>query len=171
MEIWKTIKGFENYQVSNFGRVKSLEKKTKFGCSFKTYPEIILKNWIDKKGYHYVDLRNNNLRKRFLVHRLVGICFLENKQNKPQINHIDGVKSNNYLYNLEWNTAKENLKHAVDIGLNKKSGIYFWNSKLTSEQVKEIRNSNLSNSELSIIYNLNHSVISNVKLFKTYKNE
>ena len=171
MEIWKTIENFENYEISNLGRVKSLEKKTSFGIGYKIYPETFLKHWIDKKGYHYVDLRNNNKRTRFLVHRLVALFFLDNLNNKPQINHIDGDKSNNKLENLEWNTAKENINHAIKNGLNKNHGIYNYKSKLTNHQVEEIRKSSLKQRELSFIYKISQTCVSGIKLYKTYKNE
>lgn len=171
MEIWKTISGFENYEVSSLGRVKSLEKKTSFGIGYKIYPETILKNWIDKKGYHYVDLRSNNKRTKFLVHRLVCLFFLENTENKPQVNHINGIKNDNRLINLEWNTSKENINHAIKTGLSKKHGVYNYKSKLTKNQVEEIRKSNLKQRELSFIYKISQTGISKIKLYKTYKNE
>ena len=170
MEIWKKIEGFENYEVSNYGNVKSLSRKTNFGCGYKTYPEKILKNWIDKKGYHYVDLRNNKVRKRFLVHRLVAFSFLDNIENKPQINHIDGIKSNNFLHNLEWCTSKENIRHAVDLGLNKNNGINHYQSKLSKKDVVFIRNSNLTQQKLSEKFKTSQSIISKVINNKSYKN-
>lgn len=169
MEIWKKIEGFENYEISNLGIVKSLSRESKFGNSYIISKEIILKHWIDKKGYSYVTLRANNLSKSFLIHRLVGIHFIENTLNKPQINHIDGNKNNNNVENLEWSTAKENLKHAVDFGLNKKHGIYNYRSKLTKKDVIFIRNSNLKQKILSEKFKITQSTISRIKLFKTYK--
>ena len=170
MEIWKKINGFENYEISNLGRVKSLEKKTSFGVSCKIYPQTILKNWIDKKGYCYVDLRNNNKRTRFLVHRLVCFNFLGNPENKPQVNHINGIKLDNRLENLEWNTCKENINHAIQTGLNNISGVNNYRSKLTKEQVNNIRVSNLAQKELSVIYNISQASVSRIILKKTYKN-
>jgi hypothetical protein len=169
MEVWKTINGYENYEISSLGRVKSLSRKTNFGCSYIISKEIILKYWMDKKGYSYVTLRSNNLSKNFLVHRLVGLHFIENPFNKPQINHIDGNKLNNKIENLEWATAKENLKHAVETGLNKIKGVYHYDSKFTEEDVIFIRKSKLTQRELSERFNVAQTTISHVKLFKTYK--
>jgi hypothetical protein len=112
MEIWKTIEGFENYQVSNLGNVKSFQRgKIK-----------ILKRRITKLGYDRVCLRNENLIKDQFVHRLVAKAFLNNDPNnfKIEVNHIDGNKLNNCVDNLEWCTTLENLLHSYKLGRNKK---------------------------------------------------
>lgn len=97
-EIWKDIKGYEGlYQISNFGRVKRNGN--------------ILKP-IDSHGYKYVHLCNkNHERKNHAIHRLVALTFIYNPSNLPQVNHIDGDKSNNLITNLEWVTATENAYH------------------------------------------------------------
>lgn len=71
-----------------------------------------LKTRINKNGYEEVQLSINGIRKNYRIHRLVGIAFLDNIENKPYINHKDGNKLNNNLYNLEWCTAKENDNHS-----------------------------------------------------------
>lgn len=97
-EIWKPIKDFEgHYQVSNFGRVKSI----KFG------KEIILKQNI-RRGYYYVGLSKNGKVKYFQVHRLVAEAFLPNTDNLPQVNHKDENKLNNNVDNLEFCDNKYN---------------------------------------------------------------
>ena len=120
-EIWKDIIGYENYyQISNFGRVRSLERNIvcKNGM-FKPIKKRIICQSLDGKG-HYLQtlLSRDNIRKQHLTHRLVGMNFLENPLNKPQINHKDGVKTNNMLYNLEWVSKIENGQHRTKI-LNK----------------------------------------------------
>lgn len=103
-EIWKDIKDYEGlYQVSNLGRVKSLEKEHKINNN-KTYllKEKILKNMIDKNGYNYVHLSKNNIQKRKAIHRLVMEAFIPNINNLPCINHKDENKTNNCIDNLEW---------------------------------------------------------------------
>lgn len=114
MEIWKDIKGFEGYyQVSNYGNIKSL---TRFdGIRERKGQEI--KQSLKYNGYLQVGLRKNSKRKFFSVHRLVAIHFLDNPENKPQVNHIDCNKQNNNINNLEWATSKENLHHAKINGL------------------------------------------------------
>lgn len=117
-EIWLDAKGFKNYQVSNLGGVRTVDRMvvTINGITlFKK--QIILKPSKNKSGYLYVKLFVNGKRKHMLVHRLVGLTFLENPLNKPQINHIDCVKHNNCVENLEWTTNSENRKHAQMNGL------------------------------------------------------
>lgn len=100
-EIWKDIKDFEGlYQISNFGKVKNSRTNR------------ILKNKKDKDGYLYVILSKKSKIKALKIHRLVGMAFILNIKNKPQINHIDGNKENNNVENLEWCTHEENMKHA-----------------------------------------------------------
>lgn len=107
-EIWKEVNGYEGlYQVSTFGRVKSLKRN------------IILSQIKGTGGYRMVNLYENKKRSKKLVHRLVAQEFIENPTDKEQVNHIDGNKSNNYLSNLEWATRSENVKHAYLIGLKK----------------------------------------------------
>jgi hypothetical protein len=168
-EIWKEIIGFENYQISNFGNVIGKEVKTSFGCGYKIYPNRNVKQWKCKKGYCYVTLLNLKLKKNLSIHRLVALHFIENTENKPQVNHKDGNKQNNHISNLEWATAKENLLHAMENNLNNISGVNNYLSKLTWEDVFEIRKSTLTQRELGIKYNICQSCISRVKLNKSYK--
>lgn len=112
-EIWKQIEGgYEEYQVSNFGQIKSLKSKN----------EKILHLDKDRHGYMNVRLCKNGTRKRFKVHRLVAMAFIENPNRFPEINHKDGNKENNFVENLEWVTRSQNIKHAFDIGLRSPSG-------------------------------------------------
>lgn len=110
-EIWKDIVGYEGkYKVSNFGRVFSLTRVRNNGGNI--YKGRILKNYIDKLGYHHVSLLDGfGKYKRFSVHRLIAFTFIPNPQNKPQIDHIDGNPSNNRVENLRWATAKENVNN------------------------------------------------------------
>lgn len=101
------------YQVSNFGRVKSLSKKA--GTSPRE--EKILKHSFTRTGYLRVCLRKDNKNHAKNIHNLVANAFIENKENKPQINHVDGDKTNNHVNNLEWVTRSENINHAYKNGL------------------------------------------------------
>lgn len=116
-EIWKDIQGYEGlYQVSNFGRVKSLDRMAKCrGGVYKLNKERIVFGGIGKYGYNTVCLRKENKRKYLLSHRLVAINFIPNPENKPKVNHINGVKTDNSIENLEWCTVSENTKHGFDV--------------------------------------------------------
>lgn len=118
-EIWKDIKGFEGiYQISNLGNVKSKERNIIRNNNNVLIKEKILKKYI-RAGYYAVKLYKHNIPINMPVHRLVAITFLENKQNKPCINHKDGNKINNNINNLEWCTYSENTLHAYKNGLEK----------------------------------------------------
>lgn len=121
IEEWRDIKGYEGlYQISNLGRVKSLNRVVicSNGTSHKI-KEKILKNGYMTSGYLFVVLRKDDKSKNHSIHRLVAKAFIPNPKNCTDVNHIDGNKQNNCLYNLEWCTRSENLKHAVNIGLVK----------------------------------------------------
>lgn len=104
---WKPVVGYEGlYEVSNHGQVKNV----------KTQKVLSPRN---STRYPLVALFDKGKRKDFKVHRLVAKSFLPNPENKPQVNHKDGNKSNNHLLNLEWCTNSENQKHAYQTGLRK----------------------------------------------------
>lgn len=123
MEVWRDVKGYEGkYQVSNYGNVKSIERKTKRN-------DGVLYTVLGKAkkptkwgaGYEVVNLWKSNKQHMEYVHRLVAEAFIKNPENKPYINHIDGNKTNNNVDNLEWCTAHENADHAWRTGLRKGS--------------------------------------------------
>ena len=107
-EEWISVKGYENlYEISNFGRVKSLGNKSNHKS------EKILKQCLSRKnGYLSVSLSKNGKTKSYRVHRLVAEHFIPNSNKLFQVNHIDGNKQNNHINNLEWITCKENIHHA-----------------------------------------------------------
>ena len=110
-EVWRDIEGYEGlYQVSNQGRVKSLERKDRLG---RTVKERILKPGVVGSGYLMISLCTGGKQKMFSVHRLVCQAFHENPDNKPQVNHINEDKTDNRACNLEWSTAKENMNHGT----------------------------------------------------------
>ncbi len=105
METWKEIKDYSNYLISDNGKVICKNSRNyKFN--------MVIKCGVSKKGYIKVGLTKNGKQKTFLVHRLVAQAFIPNSENKETINHIDGIKSNNNVNNLEWATSSENQKHA-----------------------------------------------------------
>ena len=132
-EVWKDIKGYEGiYQVSNFGRVKSVARKIKLKQYIKETTEKIMKLDLNKRGYLYVHLCKNGKYKAYRVHRLVADAFVENPEHKDQVNHIDRNVLNNKSSNLEWCTNAENMKHAKDTGFRRGKAVENNNSILTA---------------------------------------
>lgn len=119
-EEWRDIADFEGlYQVSNFGRIKSLSRqRIGRGVGFRTTPQGILKP-IKVGAYLGVSLCNCSKPQKRYVHRVVAEAFLPKVEGKNEINHKDGNKHNNYLSNLEWCNRSENGKHAFVMGLHK----------------------------------------------------
>ena len=113
VEIWKDIDGYENlYQVSNIGRVKSLETTKGKGAGNYAREERILKMG-KARGYYRVALCNKGEIQQFSVHRIVAQAFIENPNKLPQVNHKDENKLNNHVDNLEWCTQRENLNYGT----------------------------------------------------------
>lgn len=111
-EVWKDIKGYEGlYQVSSLGRIKSLERITKGRIRYYK-KEKILKNHIGQDGYFKTYLYKLGKVKTCRINRLVAETFIPNPENKPEVNHINEVKTDNRVENLEWTTRKENSLHS-----------------------------------------------------------
>lgn len=137
-ETWGSISNFENYQVSNFGRVKR---------KYKNGNIKILKNGIDKDGYYIVSLCFNNKKTTKRVNILVAQAFIPNPNNYPVVNHINGIKTDNRVENLEWCSYKHNMKEAYRIGLCKPTkyflGKYGENSANAKKIVQKDKNNNI----------------------------
>ena len=115
-EIWKPIKGYEGlYEVSNFGRIKSLKRlvksHNKWGECYIIINEKILKTSDNKLGYLFVKLFKNNKAKTYYIHRLVAEHFIPNPNNYKEVNHKDECKTNNVVTNLEWCDRKYNVNY------------------------------------------------------------
>lgn len=155
IEEWKDIVGYETlYQVSNLGRIKSFmfgKERILSTKTTKTYPVVILCK----------DKKHTSCR----VHRLVAQHFIKNPDGKSEVNHIDGVKQNNAVSNLEWVTPKENIAHSMRIGHHKTppdvSNKYF-----TQELIDQIRCAKeelmCGYKELCIIFKMPHSTLYNL---------
>lgn len=108
-EIWKDIPGFEGlYLCSNHGRVVV----TKTGTGSRS-PHQLMKLRVNYNGYNYLLLYKNNKRKHHYIHRLVGLLFVPNPNNYPQIDHIDGNKNNNHSDNIRWCSCSMNMNNPV----------------------------------------------------------
>lgn len=137
-EVWKDIPRFEGcYQVSNYGRIKSLAR---FDYSTRFLKERIKRPCYDKDGYLIISLgcaKKNIKPKTYKIHQLVAKAFIPNPNDLPEINHIDEDKTNNRADNLEWCTTKYNLTygHRLDCARGERNSKH----KLTEKQVLEIR--------------------------------
>lgn len=135
MEIWRPAVGFEeHYEVSDCGRVRRIKraKGAMLGRCLKPKPTY--------KGYLLVNLSINAKMHKKSIARMVAKAFLPNPENKPEVNHRDGIKANNSVSNLEWATSVENANHAVRTGLRLgPRGVLHASCKLTEAQVLEIR--------------------------------
>ena len=141
-EIWKDVVDYKGiYEVSNFGNVRSVDRIITYKNGVKVpYKGELKSQVVDKYGYNYVSLYENQRHKQGMVHRMVAQAFIPNPEKMPQVNHIDGDKLNNSLENLEWVTPQENLAHAKETGLLEGvSGEGHYKSKLKESDVKETR--------------------------------
>ncbi len=155
-EIWKDIKGFKNYEISSYGRVRN----------FNRYKDInykrrkILKLKADQEGYFFVNLHKGKYRKMGKISRLVAQHFIPNPKKLPIVNHLDNDRQNNYYKNLEWNTVAGNNKHMALQGRST-LGTKNPHSKLSEKEVLEIRKliNKFSIIELAKKYKVSYSSI------------
>ena len=138
MEEWKSIPGYEGlYEVSSYGRVRSVERCDRF--NHKIVSKILKPNYVNS-GYFRVGMYKNKTFKYYLIHRLVAQAFIPNPDNLPQVNHKDEDKSNNRVDNLEWCSRSYNMNYGTlqqrRIQTNINNGKYTGNSK-TKEYRKE----------------------------------
>lgn len=132
MEEWKDISGYENYQISSYGNIWSKNRNR------------MLKTINDKYGYKVINLYNSGKLKSLKVHRLVGKAFIQNPDEKPCIDHINGIIFDNIVSNLRWCTYSENRRNIngkvsiYDWTLNKNiSNFYvYWAHKISGKQMK-----------------------------------
>lgn len=153
----KDIKDYEGlYFLNELGEVFSYPKKTRKG---------IRKLLLNKSncGYYMIDLCKDGKIKKFLVHRLMAKTFLKNDNNKAQVNHINGIKTDNSLINLEWATRSENQKHSIINGLRTTKGEKNSQSKLNESQVLSILNDKRVYKEISNEFGISIPTISDIK--------
>lgn len=163
-EHWNIVPGYnDNYLISTFGRTYSIKSGK------------ILKPLLQKNGYLIVNLWKDGKQKHRLIHLLVAEAFVPNPENKPEINHYDGIKFNCYFENLIRATRLENLEHAFKLGLQKSAADCSF-AKFTNEQVREIRriykprDKENSTYALAKKFNVSQTAIQDIIHYKTYKN-
>ena len=177
MEKWKDIEDYEGrYQISNLGRVKSLKRKT---FRYIRESSIIMKPLKGDGRYFQISLWKNGKDKKMYIHRLVGIYFIPNPDNKPQVNHTDGNRLNNHVKNLEWSTGSENIKHAFDTGLITEEHIRnmsLKSSKISRKfsdhdiyQIFALYKKGFSKAHIARTYNAGETTIRNILSKITYK--
>jgi hypothetical protein len=156
-EIFKDILGYDGlYQVSNFGNVKSLSRK-------QSTTERVLKGEKDSRGYVRVRFSRENKTKKFRK----PYC-------KDQVNHIDGNPSNNDVNNLEWCTQSENMRHAFKIGLQSLCGENNTHSKLTNENVSDIRKllkQGIYHKDIAKQFNVSRRCITDINVGNTWNHD
>lgn len=173
LEIWKDIENYENlYQVSNLGRVRSLDRYVNAKNGMQIKNGRVKKYSIGNTGYKKTILSHESARKTFNIHRLVASAFCTRKDCHGQVNHINGNKLDNRSINLEWCTASENSKHAFAVGLRSVVGVKNPSSKLTECDVLEIDRmlkSGYKQQDIAEMYFVTQSAISAIKNRKKWK--
>jgi HNH endonuclease len=178
--IKKDIAGYEGlYYVTSDGFVYSHDRFVS-RVNRSNYSEIYDikrkgKRLSSKKniyGYVRCGLSKKGKYEFFSIHRLIAEAFLKKEKNQDQVNHKNGIKHDNHLENLEWVTAKENIKHAKDYGLINISGENHYYSKLKSSDVVEIKKllkKGNTNVDISKVFNVTATCISSIKHNKSWK--
>lgn len=165
-EVWKTIKGWDNFLISNFGNVKSVDRKEPFLNTTRIRFGRVIKTRVLRK-YVCVSLKQNCKQKTFLVHRLVAEYFVE-KKSGDIVNHIDANRFNNVFTNLEWCSQKENIHHAMKFD-NWTKGEKHGCSKLTESQVLYIRDSEEGGFRLAKRLNVSYTTVKRIRARKIWK--
>lgn len=155
---FKDIKGYENlYAVSDTGRVISLRKCRDLSSS------------LTKKRYETVSLYKEGSLKSFLVHQLVAKAFIDNPENRKEINHSNSIRFDNRVGNLEWSTRSENMKHAHQFGKKSNVGTKNPRCKLSEDDVHNIRESTEPTSEIANRFRISKSTVIRIKNRKIWK--
>lgn len=158
VETWKLVPENNNYEVSDLGRVRRATPSSRNPAG------MLLSADKSRKGYLSVTIWDGRKYSRRLVHRLVASAFISNPEGKETVNHIDGMKTNNRVSNLEWATRAENDAHARATGLSDSKGENHPCSVLTNEDVLHIRRSDDRSIVLARELGVSRSTVDRVRL-------
>lgn len=160
---WLKIEDYPDYYISDNGDV----------VSYKNGSKVYLTKCKDNYGYYVVALFNKYGRKTKKVHRLVALAFVSNPQNKETVNHINGIKTDNRVLNLEWSTSKENTEHANNTGLTNIKGENHVNSVTNEKTVLALRKKRKEDGttyiNLAKEFNLTVSTVADILKRRTWK--
>jgi predicted XRE-type DNA-binding protein len=171
-EVWKDVINYEGlYQISNMGRIKSLPRNSRTKI---VKDKKILKLKQIKGDYIQVKLCKNSIAKMRIVSRLVAEHFLQKPDYTVVANHINSIRDDNRVENLEWISQSENIRYSYKFGKASQKGEKNNNSKITQEIANNIRdyfenNKHLSQNELAKIFGLKREHIKDIINFKTWK--
>lgn len=155
-------------KVTRSGRVFRRKASVENGVILGSYVPQVLSTH-KHSGRVYFQLSFEGITKSVLINRVVGLVYIPNPENKPEVNHIDGDKANNALDNLEWSTRQEQELHAQRNGLKANRGSSNSNAKLTAAEVLEIREAaKTSISELSRTFGVSRKTITDIKSRATW---
>ena len=179
-EVWKSIEGYEGqYEVSSHGRVRSIPRIIKMSMTSKKTGRTTHYDYHHKgkmiagtdntHGYLCVLLSKKNIPTVKLVHRLVALAFIDNPENKPEVDHIDNVSRNNNVTNLRWCTRKENLQYASKMGiLRERNNLQHLDYADAVEIRRLYASGEASQLKIAAMYNTTQPHVSNIVTFKTW---
>lgn len=155
---WRPVVGLEDYaDVSNDGQIRTHERYfiNRWGQKV-TVQSVVLKQRVNKCGYMFCNFKKDGKTCTVRVHRAVAMAFVPNPDHKPQVDHIDGDKTNNNVSNLRWCTAKENIEYAIELGLRDEAIEDFKNRRKTIEFAEAVKK---GKSKITYCYNENRDLV------------
>lgn len=170
-EIWKDVVGYEGiYEVSSLGMIRSLDRlSSERNINIKGK---ILKLFLNSDGYLWIRPFGKGKKIGERVHRIVAQAFIPNPENKCCVNHKNGIKTDNRVENLEWNTIKENIQHAFETNLISHKGSKNSKVKLTIKDINEIfdlKKQKVTHKKIAEKFNVSHKNIEQIVYRTTWK--